>query len=230
MKLKPLEERKKVYHVKLLKKWYAGAKCKSCASVDTSSCEECQSYPCTATSLLVLGDLHLEFLYGPLSLTDTCVANTTCTKTEQRSISDTVDSFALSPSDTCAAELNSMTSHKNNSKLCALNVTEPKQSTIFSPGTAESELVSDLAEPEQNALSDSQKADLEMLFQKYPDVLGEKLGRTNVVQHFIETEAQPIRQDPYRVIITMRETLKAELDLMSKLDIISHQEVRGLLR
>ena len=217
------KKEKKVYHVNLLKKWYAGAKCKNCAGVDASGCEECQSYPCTATSLLALGDLHLEFLYGPLSLTDTCVANTTCTKTEQRNISDTVDSFALPPSDTCAAELNSTTSHKNNSKLCALNVTEPKQSTIFSPGTAESELVSDLAEPEQNAhisLSDSQKADLEMLFQKYPDVLGEKLGRTNVVQHLIETEAQPIRQHPYRVPITMRETLKAELDLMSKLDII----------
>ena len=76
--------------------------------------------------------------------------------------------------------------------------------------------------PEQNphtSLSDSQKADLEMLFQKYADVLGEKLGRTNVVEHLIETVAQPICQHPYWVPITMRETLKAELDLMSKLDI-----------
>ena len=71
-------------------------------------------------------------------------------------------------------------------KLCALNVTEYKQSTIFSPGTSKSELVSDLAAPEQTvniSLSDSQKADLEMLFQKHPDVLGEKLGWTNVVEH-----------------------------------------------
>ena len=42
--------------------------------------------------------------------------------------------------------------------------------------------------PEQHAhtfpLSDTQMANLEMLFQKFP---GERLGRTNVVEHCIET-------------------------------------------
>ena len=57
-------------------------------------------------------------------------------------------------------------------------------------------------------------------FQNFPDVLGENLGWTRVVEHDIETEAQPIRQHPYQVLITMRETVKAELDLMLNLDII----------
>ena len=84
---------------------------------------------------------------------------------------------------------------------------EPNLGTFFPPGTADSEQVSDKAGSEQNAhtfLSDAQEADLQGLFQRFPDVLREKLGRTRVVKHHIGTEAQPIRQHLYRVPITMR--------------------------
>ena len=55
---------------------------------------------------------------------------------------------------------------------------------------------------------------------QFPDVLGEKLGQTTVVEHCIETEARPIRQQPYRVPIAMKEEVKAELDSMLSLGII----------
>lgn len=46
------------------------------------------------------------------------------------------------------------------------------------------------------SLSDTQKADLQLLFRKFPDVLDEKLGRTRVVEHHFEPEAQPICWHP----------------------------------
>ena len=49
---------------------------------------------------------------------------------------------------------------------------------------------------------------------------GKKLGQTNVVEHCIETEARLIRQQPYRVLITVREKMKEELVAMSTLGII----------
>ena len=51
-----------------------------------------------------------------------------------------------------------------------------------------------------NSLEATQQLDLKQLLQEFPDVSGEKLGRTSVVQHEMEVgDSSPIRQQAYRL-------------------------------
>ena len=64
-------------------------------------------------------------------------------------------------------------------------------------------------------LSTKQKEQLEVLLQKYPDVLKGKPGKTNAIKHFIHTtDSSPVKQHPYRsphAYCEVRQELKAML-------------------
>ena len=73
-------------------------------------------------------------------------------------------------------------------------------------------------------LTESQKADLQNLLNEYRDIFALKpneLGRTNVVQHHIDTgDHPPIKQRPYRVPMAQRERIERCIDDMLEQGII----------
>jgi hypothetical protein len=70
-------------------------------------------------------------------------------------------------------------------------------------------------------LTPSQQEDLKQLLNEFPDVTGEKLGRTAVIQHEIRVvDSEPIHQQPYRVPVTRKEVIKKEIDKMLGMGII----------
>ena len=65
------------------------------------------------------------------------------------------------------------------------------------------------------SLTASQQQELQQLLLEFPDMAGEKLGRTTAVQHEIDVEgATPIRQQAYRLPEARKEIVKKELDKM----------------
>ena len=65
------------------------------------------------------------------------------------------------------------------------------------------------------SLTASQQQELQQLLQEFPEVAGEKLGRTTAMQHEIDVEgATPIRQQAYRLPEARKEIVKKELDKM----------------
>lgn len=66
-----------------------------------------------------------------------------------------------------------------------------------------------------NSLTASQQQELQQLLQEFPDVAGEKLGRTTAVQHEIDVEdSAPIRQQSYRLPEARKGVVKKEIDKM----------------
>ena len=66
-----------------------------------------------------------------------------------------------------------------------------------------------------------QKRQLEGLLEKYQDVFSNKPGRTNRMEHHIETQAsRPVRLPPYRLPHAYRETVEKELKEMEECGII----------
>ena len=58
----------------------------------------------------------------------------------------------------------------------------------------------------------SQQEDLKQLLNEFPDVAGEKLGSTAVIQHEIcVMDSEPIHQQPYRVSVARKEMMKKEI-------------------
>ncbi len=77
-----------------------------------------------------------------------------------------------------------------------------------------------LSNESTSRLTAEQESEIRQLFQDFPDVTGAKLGRTSLAAHTVETgEAAPIRQPPYRVPLSQRESMKTELDKMLELGI-----------
>ena len=70
-------------------------------------------------------------------------------------------------------------------------------------------------------LTPSQQEDLKQLLNEFPDVAGEKLGRTAVIQHEIRVvDSEPIHQQPYRIPAARKEVIKKEIDKMLGMGII----------
>lgn len=66
-----------------------------------------------------------------------------------------------------------------------------------------------------NELTTSQKEDLDALLEKYLNSQGEKLGRTHLVEHKIDTEdASPIKQRYYPMSPARLQLVYSELDKM----------------
>ena len=61
-------------------------------------------------------------------------------------------------------------------------------------------------------LSTEQKVQLEVLLQKYQDVLKGKPGKTNAIKHFIHTtDSSPVKRHPYRLPHAYWEEVRIEL-------------------
>ena len=55
---------------------------------------------------------------------------------------------------------------------------------------------------------------------KFPQLMSDKLGRTDVLENDVNVgDAPSIRQQPYRVPLTMRDTIERELDKMLELGV-----------
>ena len=58
-------------------------------------------------------------------------------------------------------------------------------------------------------LSPSQQEDLKKFLNEFPDVAGEKLGSTAVIQYEVRVmDSEPIHQQPYRVSVARKEVMK----------------------
>ena len=88
------------------------------------------------------------------------------------------------------------------------------------PGTLDSVLV-DL---DNSALSSAEQSRLRELLQDYRDIFAihpDELGRTNIVQHHIETgDHPPIRSRPYRVPYAQKETIEKHIEDMLHRNVI----------
>ena len=84
--------------------------------------------------------------------------------------------------------------------------------------------LSDLLERSSNHLSESEKQDLVRTLNKYQDVFSrssEDIGRTDLVQHSINTrDTPPIRQPPRRLPLGKRQTEKEEINKMLQRGVI----------
>ena len=71
-------------------------------------------------------------------------------------------------------------------------------------------------------LTEGQRCEIQELLQEYPDVMRNRPGRTNMMQHRISVkeDVQPIRQMPYRLPHAYRELVRKELDEMEDEGII----------
>ena len=66
-----------------------------------------------------------------------------------------------------------------------------------------------------NSLAPSQQGDLRQLLSESPDVAGEGLGHTAVIQHEVQVmDSEPIHQQPYRVPASHKKRVKKEIDKM----------------
>lgn len=72
----------------------------------------------------------------------------------------------------------------------------------------------------QDVLTEAQRRCLEELTTKYSKLFTERLGCTDLVEHQIVTEAEPIRLRPYRYSPVVQENIDKEIDQMLKDDII----------
>ncbi|KAG5875346.1 hypothetical protein JTB14_030323 [Gonioctena quinquepunctata] len=66
----------------------------------------------------------------------------------------------------------------------------------------------------------AQREMLEELTAKYSERMGHKLGCTNVVEHKIITEGEPIRLRPYRYSPGVQKRIDEEIEIMLKEDTI----------
>ena len=122
MKLKPRVRGKRCINISLQKKWNTDTH-RSCAYSDTSSGTNQQK---NASSLSMLGELHHDFLYGPLdciSSKDTCSAN--------------ASEISAGCKQVGAANVKGL-------HHCTSDIIEPKLALVSS-GTANSERVSEAA-------------------------------------------------------------------------------------
>lgn len=70
-------------------------------------------------------------------------------------------------------------------------------------------------------LAPSQQEDFKQLLSEFPDVAGEKLGRTTVIQHEIRVmDSEPIHQQPYKVRVARKGVIKKKIDNMLDMGII----------
>ena len=71
-------------------------------------------------------------------------------------------------------------------------------------------------------LEESQRQDIEELFQKYPSVFQDKPGRTSLIEHDIDVgDARPVKLPPYRIHPSQVEQVKKELEEMEAAGIVS---------
>ena len=71
-------------------------------------------------------------------------------------------------------------------------------------------------------LSHEKQEQLRALVREFPDVLTDLPGRTSVTEHEIKlTSDYPVRSKPYPVPHALKDTIKAEVDCMLKMEIIT---------
>lgn len=73
---------------------------------------------------------------------------------------------------------------------------------------------------DQTVLMDSEKVQLDDLVQRYKELMGTGIGCTNMVEHKIITQSEPIRQRSYRVSPVLQKLIDDEIDEMLKLGVI----------
>ena len=98
-------------------------------------------------------------------------------------------------------------------------------SNINRPNRRNKERPGDTLEQEKTTLDDTQMPLLRNLINEYSDIIGEgidELGRTNVVQHFIQTKpgVNPIRSRPYNIPVGLRAEIKKQIDTMLERNMI----------
>ena len=70
------------------------------------------------------------------------------------------------------------------------------------------------------SLMPDQVTELLELLHEFPQLMSDKLGRTDVLENDVNVgDAPSIRQQPYRVPLTMRDTIERELDKMLELGV-----------
>ena len=110
------------------------------------------------------------------------------------------------------ANLSTFTSHSSNLQVFSLHA---KVSQQEKPEADNPDVPVDFS---NSALTESQQKQLQQLINEYRDVFTlspEELGRTNWVQHTIDTgDASPIRMHPYRVPETQKERIENCIDDM----------------
>lgn len=72
----------------------------------------------------------------------------------------------------------------------------------------------------KHILSDEQRRQLEKLTQHYFELMGDKLGRTNLIEHKIIVDSQPIKSRYYPVSPAIQERINEELKYMIENDIV----------
>ena len=105
----------------------------------------------------------------------------------------------------------------------ALMTTGVKSKSSFS---RRRERPGDLVNLDNSILNPSEKLQLRALLNEFGDIIGEsisELGRTNIVQHVIETlpNATPIRSKPYNILLGLRAEVKEQLDEMQRQGLIT---------
>ena len=73
-----------------------------------------------------------------------------------------------------------------------------------------------------SSLTEVQRAELQVVFQEFPEVFRLVPGRTSITEHSIYVgDSTPIRQKSYRIPYSQRELVETELDQMLQLEVIS---------
>ena len=116
------------------------------------------------------------------------------------------------------ANLGTFTSHSSNLQVFSLDTEVPE------PGKTEASIPDVPVDFSNSALTESQQKQLQQLINEYRDVFAlspEELGRTNWVQHTIDTgDASPIRMRPYRVPEAQKERIEKCIDDMLDQEVI----------
>lgn len=73
-----------------------------------------------------------------------------------------------------------------------------------------------------------QPPEIQSLFQSWPSVCSEKIGRTNVTKHAIPTTDDiPVWSRPYRVSPLKKEIIGKDMEKMLKNDVLEHPNPHG---
>ena len=116
------------------------------------------------------------------------------------------------------ANLGTFTSHSSNLQVFSLHTEVP------GPGKSEANIPDVPVDFSNSALTESQQKQLQQFINEYRDVFAlspEELGRTNWVQHTIDTgDASPIRMRPYRVPEAQKERIEKCIDDMLDQEVI----------